>query len=83
MFTSRTTLNDKLKSLTGLTPIAFINHIRLNAARLAMEKNPDVQIAEVAFSVGFNDPRYFSTAFKKKYGSSPSDYIHQIHNKEE
>ena len=72
---SRTTLSDKLKSLTGMTPSRFINDIRLRAAcQLLEQKAGTIRVSELAYLVGFNDPKYFSTLFKKKYGVSPQEY---------
>jgi signal transduction histidine kinase/ligand-binding sensor domain-containing protein/AraC-like DNA-binding protein len=75
MNTSRTTLTDKLKNLTGLTPSAFINNIRLNTASRIINEKGKVRTSDLAFAVGFNDPKYFSTLFKKKFGVSPTDYV--------
>ena len=75
MNTSRTTLTDKLKSLTGLTPSAFINNIRLNAACRILDEKGKTRVSDLAFAVGFNDSKYFSTLFKKKFGVSPLEYV--------
>ena len=64
MGTSRTVLTEKLKSLTGMTPWAFILDVRLTVACKHMTENKDnIRINELAFSVGFNDPKYFSVCF--------------------
>lgn len=70
---SRTHLFRKMKSLTGQTYITFIRTLRLQkAARLL--KTGKLTISEVAFSVGFSDPKYFSKTFKNEFGLSPTDY---------
>ncbi|MDX2413698.1 MAG: hybrid sensor histidine kinase/response regulator transcription factor, partial [Bacteroidales bacterium] len=70
---SRTHLFRKMKSLTGQTYITFIKTLRLQkAARLL--KTGKLNISEIAFSVGFSDPKYFSKTFKQEFGVSPSDY---------
>lgn len=71
---SRTTLTDKLKSLTGQTPVAFVNNIRLNMAARIVDEKGKTRVSDLAFAVGFNDPKYFSTLFKKKFGVSPLEY---------
>ncbi len=71
---SRTTLTDKLKSLTGLTPVAFVNNIRLNMAARIVDEKGKTRVSDLAYAVGFNDPKYFSTLFKKKFGVSPLEY---------
>lgn len=71
---SRTTLTDKLKNLTGQTPVAFVNNIRLNMAARIVDEKGKTRVSDLAFAVGFNDPKYFSTLFKKKFGVSPLEY---------
>ena len=71
---SRMHLHRKLKALTGLSTSEFIRTQRLKlAAKLLTENN--VNISEVGYAVGFNQPAYFSTTFKKHFGCSPSDYV--------
>ena len=83
MNTSRTVLTEKLKSLTGLTPTAFMVDIRLRAAYRLLEQQRHMRIADLAYAVGFNDPKYFSTCFRKKFGSSPKEFIEQLEGKGE
>ncbi|MDR3060881.1 MAG: response regulator [Dysgonamonadaceae bacterium] len=68
---SRTSVYNKLKTLTDQAPNDFIRIIRLNKAKdfLASGK---YNISEVSYLVGFTDPKYFSTCFKKQFGVSPS-----------
>ena len=68
---SRTPFYHKIKYLTGLSPSEFIKSIRLKKAKTLL-KNKAYNISEVAYSVGFSDPKYFSTSFKKYFGQSPS-----------
>lgn len=75
MATSKSTLYKKLKSLTGLNTSAFIRNIRLKAAGRLMEQKKRVRISEVAYAVGFNDPKYFSACFKKEFGLLPTEYL--------
>ena len=78
---SRSTLAEKMKSLTGMTPSAFVNDIRLNAAMKILQENSDstgkIRVSELAYAVGFNDPKYFSTLFKKKFGANPGEWKKQ------
>lgn len=80
--TSRTVLTEKLKSLTGLTPNNFILNVRLTAACKTLSEHRKVRISDLAYSVGFNDPKYFSTCFKKKYGMTPKEYFDSQENTE-
>jgi signal transduction histidine kinase/DNA-binding response OmpR family regulator len=72
--TSKATLYRKLKSLTGLNATAFIRNIRLKAACRIMEEKRNIRVSELAYAVGFNDPKYFSACFKKEFGMQPSEY---------
>lgn len=70
---SRVHLYKKLLAITGKTPIEFIRVIRLKrAAQLLCESRQN--ISEIAFKVGFNNPKYFSKYFKEEYGVLPSVY---------
>jgi len=73
MATSKSTLHRKLKSLTGLSPGEFIRSVRLKHA-VKMLTNKMGNISEIAFAVGFNDPKYFSRCFKIEFGISPREY---------
>ncbi len=68
---SRTSVYNKLKSLTGQSPNEYIRAIRLNHGRQLLATKR-YNISEVAYMVGFSDPKYFSTCFKKQFGISPS-----------
>ena len=70
---SRTIFYEKLKALTGQAPNEFIKLMRMTeAANLLKQQIP---VHEVALLVGFTDSKYFSTAFKKHYGVSPSKFL--------
>lgn len=73
MAVSKSTLYRKLKTLTGMSPSSLIRKYRLETARRMIESNPRVRVSELAYSVGFNDPKYFSSIFKKEYGKLPSE----------
>ncbi len=73
MNTSKSTLYRKLKSLTGLSPSEFIRNIRLKHACLMLQ-NETGNVSDIAYSLGFNDPKYFSTCFKAEFGVSPREY---------
>jgi len=70
---SRSQLHRKLVGLTDLSATEFIRSYRLNLAREMIE-NQSGTISEIAYEVGFNSPSYFSKAFRKKFGVSPSEF---------
>ncbi len=73
---SRVHLYKKLLQITGKTPIEFIRIIRLKrAAQLLRESQRNV--SEIAYQVGFNNPKYFSKYFKEEFGLLPSIYQEQ------
>ena len=74
MFMNRVTLYRKILSLTGKTPIEFIRSIRLKRAAQLLEKS-GMSIAEIAYEVGFNNPKNFSKAFKEEFKILPSQYV--------
>jgi AraC-like DNA-binding protein len=71
---SRTTFYKKFKSLTNLTPVEFVRDMRLQKAKQYLDAG-EHSISEVAYIVGFNNPKYFSTCFREKYNVSPSEYV--------
>jgi DNA-binding response OmpR family regulator len=73
LFLSRVGLYRKMVALTGKTPIEFIKDIRMARATQLLQKSK-MTVSEVAYEVGFNDPKYFSKAFKKEFGVLPSEY---------
>lgn len=72
---TQSTLYRKLKSLTGMSPNEFIRDIRIKKACMLLLQRPDLQVADVAYMVGFTDPKYFSLIFKKEKGMSPTKYL--------
>jgi AraC-like DNA-binding protein len=79
MFVSRSLLYKKLKALAGLSPNDFITLFRLKKS-LDYLHNGAVSVNEVAYKIGFNDPKYFSRVFKKFYRETPSDYLKRCRN---
>lgn len=73
MFMSRVALYKKLLALSGKSPIDFIRDIRLKRAAQLLEKSK-MTVSEIAYEVGFNDPKYFAKYFKKEFGVTPSTY---------
>jgi DNA-binding response OmpR family regulator len=72
----RTVFFNKLKSMTGLSPVEFIREMRIKRAAQLLEDRSH-NITEVTYMVGMNDSRYFSKCFKNTYGVTPSEYRKQ------
>ncbi|MBQ7472644.1 MAG: response regulator [Prevotella sp.] len=70
---SRAQLHRKMKEITGLSTGKFIRNIRMDQAAKLI-KQGHVNIAQVAYSVGFNEQAHFSTVFKTYYGMTPTEY---------
>ncbi len=77
LYLSRVALYKKILSLTGKTPVEFIRSIRLKRAAQLLGKSR-FTIAEIAYEVGFNNPKYFSRYFKAEYGMLPSAYQRSV-----
>lgn len=70
---SRVHLYKRLSALTGRTPVEFIRILRLKRATQYLTDN-HITIAEIAYKVGFNNPKYFSKHFRDEFGISPAEY---------
>lgn len=69
---SRSQLHRKLTALTGHSPNELIRIMRLEAARLLLEKKAGTA-SEIAFRCGFSSPAYFSKCFKDHFGLAPGE----------
>jgi signal transduction histidine kinase/ligand-binding sensor domain-containing protein/DNA-binding response OmpR family regulator len=67
---SRTVLYNKIKGLTGYSPVEFIRRLKMNIAARFLENGYNV--SEAAYRTGFSDVKYFSRLFKAQYGYTPS-----------
>ncbi len=75
MGVSKSILNKKMQNLTGQSAGQFIRNYRLNIARELILKNQvtkNMNISEIAYEVGFNDPKYFTRCFTKHFSITPS-----------
>jgi ligand-binding sensor domain-containing protein/AraC-like DNA-binding protein len=71
----RTEVSKQLQSNVGVTTSQFIRNYRLDLAKKMLEDNvADRNITEIAFRVGFNDPKYFTRCFSQRFGVAPSAY---------
>lgn len=71
---SRSVLNEKLNDAIGQSIGQFIRTYRLSVAKEIISKGSlgDMNVSELAYEVGFNDPKYFTRCFSKEFGVSPS-----------
>jgi AraC-like DNA-binding protein len=79
---SHSTVLKKVKSLTGMSLVEFVKIHRLKRAAQILEKDR-FQIAEVAYLVGFSDPKYFSKCFSKEFGKTPTEYVQEMRSKQD
>lgn len=73
LFMSRVALYKKILALTGKTPVEFIRMMRLKRGAQLLEKS-QMTISEIAYEVGFNNPKIFSKYFKEEFKVLPSQY---------
>ena len=75
---SSSSLYNKLRAVTGMNATSFIRDIRMKEACRLAKATPGIRVSDLAYSVGFKDPKYFATIFKKELGVQPSEYIESI-----
>jgi signal transduction histidine kinase/DNA-binding response OmpR family regulator len=71
---SRSLLHKKLIAIADVSANDFITSIRLKKSALLLMEGK-MNVSEIAFSLGFNDPKYFSRCFKKQFGKPPTEYV--------
>ncbi|HEV8285146.1 MAG TPA: two-component regulator propeller domain-containing protein [Chitinophagaceae bacterium] len=74
MCMSRVALYKKILSLTGKAPLEFIRSMRLKRAAQLLEKS-GMNVSEIAYEVGFNNPKNFTKYFKEEFKVLPSQYV--------
>ena len=78
---SSSSLYNKLRALTGMSVSSFIRDMRMKEAQRIAKDNPDIRISDLAYKVGFRDPKYFATIFKKTFGLQPTEYLQEQKNR--
>ncbi len=71
---SHSSFYNKIKGLTGYSAKELLNSCRMKRAKQIIEDTDNIRISEVAYMVGFSDPKYFSKRFKEHFGTSPSSF---------
>ncbi|MFT7558630.1 MAG: transcriptional regulator GlxA family with amidase domain [Flavobacteriales bacterium] len=70
---SRRNLDRRFKKATNLTPLMYLQNLRMNLAK-DLIKSSNLDINEVMYECGYQDASYFSRLFKRHHGTSPKDY---------
>lgn len=78
---SRTVFYNKVKGLTGLSPIELMRQIKMKLAAQMLANGYNVN--EAAYHIGFNDSRYFSKQFKELFGESPSQFKKRLYSEQD
>ena len=78
MGASPSTLYNKLRAITGMNVSTFIRDARMKEAKRLAESNPNMRVSDLAYRVGFQDPKYFSTCFKKHFGIQPKEFMENL-----
>lgn len=73
LYISRVQLYRKVKAIFGISVSEHIINIRLEKSKELLKIN-NQNISEIAYAIGFSSPSYYSTAFKSKYGITPTEY---------
>jgi AraC-like DNA-binding protein len=69
----RSVFYEKVKSLVGMSPIDFLRRLRMQRAEQLIARS-SMNVSEIAYAVGYTDPKYFSRCFKKETGLTPREY---------
>lgn len=75
---SISTLYNKIRELTGKNISNFIRDLRIKKACKLAKENTDLRVSDIAYQVGFKDPKYFATSFKRVTGAQPKEYFNKL-----
>lgn len=78
---SKSTLQRKMRTITGLTPLQYIRSVQY-AAAFDLLSNSRMNIKAIAYTIGFSDPKYFSRCFRIDFGITPHGYRALIRQQE-
>lgn len=78
MGASASTLYNKLRAMTGMNVSGFIRNYRIKVACRMAKEQRNLRVSDIAYRVGFKDPKYFATSFKKETGMQPSEYFEKV-----
>jgi AraC family L-rhamnose operon regulatory protein RhaS len=72
---SRSQFSQYCRQLTGMSPMQYLAHCRVEMAARLLVEQPASSITEVAYACGFNSSQYFATVFRRAKGCAPSAYF--------
>lgn len=75
---SRRNIVRRFKQVTGVTPIEYLQQVRVAAAKKLLEQTSQ-QMSEIVFNAGYNDAKAFRKVFRKSVGMTPSEYREKFH----
>ena len=78
MGSSSSSLYNKIRLLTGMNVTEFVRDIRIKTACRLAKEHPDMRVSDIAYQVGFKDPKYFATSFKRVTGMQPKEYFGKL-----
>ena len=78
MGTSVSTLYNRIRLLTGKSITNFVRDIRIETACRLAKEDPDLRVSDIAYRVGFKDPKYFATSFKRVKGIQPKEFFNTV-----
>jgi len=71
---NRAYLSRIFKQRAGVSPATFLTKLRVDHGRRLLRERPELTVEQIASSVGFQDPLYFSKQFRRWYSQSPTVY---------
>ena len=74
------TLNRRFRAATGMTPLTYLQSLRMNTARDLL-RHSNLSIGEIAQQTGLQDPSYFSRIFRRHSGMTPLRYREAVRGK--
>src|SRR5690606_32049757 len=69
-------LKEGFKQVYGTTVYGFVLYKKLEMALEQLEKG-ELQVKDIAYEIGYENPSHFISAFKKKYGITPIQFAKQ------
>lgn len=76
---SRTQFSQHCQALTNMTPVRYLQMVRLEAAKKWLSEKADASVTEIALECGFSSSQYFATCYKRRFGFSPQETRREPH----